>query len=81
MDRLLCRTLLQIQLQCVDSMDTLNPEPTHTLPVYQDGAFFAQLPPGSYQATIITRLTGEVVAEAVLNVVVGENYPVIQLEP
>lgn len=66
---------LQVHLQ-----PQSHPNPT-TVDVYQDGAFFAQLLPGSYHATIINRLTGEEVAAQALIVAPGANAPVISILP
>lgn len=74
-------TVLQVHLQPVDPLHALDLEATSTLPVYQDGGFFAQLPPGVYQLTATNLLTGEVVAAAALDVAAGQNFPVIQLQP
>ena len=66
---------LQVQIQ------TLSTSSPTMVEVYQDGVFFVQLPPGSWQATVIDVLSGDVVGAATMDVVLGENFPLISLQP
>lgn len=66
-------TVLQVQLRRGEVMAQSE--------VYQDGAFIAQVLPGDYQVTIINLLTGQSVSKTDMTVVIGENFPVISLQP
>ena len=66
-------TALQVQLRRGEFMQQSE--------VYQDGAFIAQALPGTYQVSVIDLLTGETLSETALTVVIGENFPVLSLEP
>ena len=66
-------TALQVQLRRGEFMEQSE--------VYQDGAFITQVLPGNYQVTVVNLLTGEPVSETDLTVTLGENFPVIALQP
>lgn len=66
-------TVLQVQLRRGEFVEYSE--------VYQDGVFIAQVLPGNYQVAVINLLTGASVGETGLTVVLGENSPVIALQP
>jgi len=66
-------TVLQVQLH--------NSSGVRILDVYQDGAFFAPIPPENYRATIVNLLTNETINETNVDLTHGQHSFTLSVRP